>query len=84
MTSRGGGLASRPRTYFPGFEKKGANRRGQPGGARVIACAAGQGSSGEWVPGDGAARDAFPQPGLRKDGGLTSYATVTAPILGGT
>ena len=52
LTSRGDGLASHPRTYFPGVEtKKGATIPGQaPGGARVTACPAGQGSLGEWAP----------------------------------
>ena len=88
MTSRGGGLASRPRTYSPGVERtycgaeKGVNPPGRSGGVRVIACPAGQGSSGEWVPQDGPARDAFPQPRLRNDGGLASYAGGMVSTLG--
>ena len=47
----------------------------------MIACPAGQGSSGESVP-DGPARGATPTPRLRNDGGLASYASGMLSTLG--
>ena len=64
-----------------GAEKR-ENPPGRSGGVGVIAWSAGQGSSGEWAPRDGPARDAIPQPRLRNDGGLASIADGMAPILG--
>ena len=85
--ARGGGLASHP--LCPGVEldqppvRRGArvNPPGKSGGVRVIACPAGQGSSGESVP-DGPARGATPTPRLRNDGGLASYASGMLSTLG--
>ena len=85
--ARGGGLASHP--LCPGVEldqppvRRGArvNPPGKSGGVRVIACPAGQGSSGESVP-DGPARGATPTSRLRNDGGLASYASGMLSTLG--
>ena len=87
------GLAREPAAPYPpvaawsvspgasGAENR-ENYPGRLGGVGVMAWLAGQGSSGEWAPQDGPARDAFPQPRLRNDGGLASTADGMAPILG--